>query len=66
MALTMRQWRKVKELSQEYMAERIGVHVNTYINWEKEPEKISIENSQKISEILEIPINDILFKKEPT
>ena len=64
MALTMRQWRKAKEFSQEYMAECLGVHVNTYLNWEKEPEKISIENSQKIAKILNIPINDILFKKE--
>ena len=63
MALTMKQWRKAKEISQERMAEYLGIHVNTYINWEKEPEKISIENSQKIAEIFGIPINDILFKK---
>ena len=63
MALTMKQWRKAKEISQERMAEYLGIHVNTYINWEKEPEKISIENSQKIAEIFGIPINDILFKR---
>lgn len=63
MALTMKQWRKAKEITQERMAERLGIHVNTYINWEKEPEKISIENSQKIAEIFGIPLNDILFKK---
>lgn len=63
MALTMKQWRKAKEITQERMAERLGIHVNTYINWEKEPEKISIENSQKIAEIFGIPLNDILFKR---
>lgn len=66
MSLTMRQWRKAKELSQEYMAKGLGIHVNTYINWEKEPEKISIENSRKIADLLSVPIDDIQFRKEGT
>lgn len=62
MALTMRQWRRAKELTQEYMAEKLGVHINTYSNWEKEPQKISIENSQKIANVLCVPLNDIVFR----
>lgn len=64
MALTMRQWRKAKEISQESMADALNVHVNTYLNWEKAPEKISVSQAKKISEILGVPLNDIIFSKE--
>lgn len=62
--LTLRAWRRAKEISQEDMAERLNVHVNTYQNWEKEPEKISIANAVKISSILEVGMNEISFKSE--
>lgn len=59
--LTVRQWRLAREISQETMAELLGVHVNTYISWEKKPEKIGIAFANKISEILEVPIENISF-----
>lgn len=66
MALTMRQWRRAKELTQEYMAEKLNVHLNTYQNWEKAPEKIRLEYAVKISEILDVPMNDIVFTEAGT
>ncbi|MBR2654701.1 MAG: helix-turn-helix transcriptional regulator [Lachnospiraceae bacterium] len=63
MALTLRQWRKAREITQEKMADRLGVHINTYQNWEKEPGKITIENSKKIAEILGVPLDDISFSE---
>ena len=63
MALTLRQWRKAREITQEKMADRLGVHINTYPNWEKEPGKITIENSKKIAEILGVPLDDISFSE---
>ena len=62
--LTLRAWRRAKEISQDDMAERLDVHVNTYQNWEKEPEKISIANAVKIADILGVGMNEILFKSE--
>ena len=62
--LTLRAWRRAKEISQEDMAERLNVHTNTYQNWEKEPEKISIANAVKIADILGVGMNEILFKSE--
>lgn len=62
--LTLRAWRRAKEISQEDMAERLNVHTNTYQNWEKEPEKISIANAVKIADILEVGMNEISFKSE--
>lgn len=61
MKLSLRQWRNVREISQEAMALKLGIHVNTYQNWEKEPGKIGISNAVKISEILNVPIEDINF-----
>lgn len=64
MALTLRQWRRAKEISQEKMAQILGVHVNTYQNWEEDPEKISIGKAMAIAEVFGISLDDITFRKE--
>jgi transcriptional regulator with XRE-family HTH domain len=61
---TVRAWRRAKEISQEDMANRLGIHVNTYQNWESEPEKISISNAKRIAEIFGLSLDDILFEKQ--
>ena len=62
--MTVRAWRRAREISQTEMASRLDVHVNTYQNWENEPEKITIANAMKISQILGIELNDIDFVTE--
>lgn len=64
MALTLKAWRRAKEITQEQMAEALGVHVNTYISWESEPCKMSIENGYKACAILNIEFNDVIFLQE--
>ena len=64
MSLTLRQWRRAKEISQEKMAELLKIHVNTYQNWEESPEKISIEKAREISSILNVDLDNISFRKE--
>lgn len=64
MALTIRQWRRAKELTQEQMASKLNIHVNTYQNWEEAPEKISIGKAVEIAGILGVSIDDIVFRKE--
>lgn len=61
MPLTFRQWRLAKEISQEKMAEDLGIHVNTYINWEKAPEKISVKDATRICRLLGVSMNDVSF-----
>lgn len=61
MLLTLREWRRAKEISQTEMATMLNVHPQTYMKWEKEPEKISWGKAVEISEILGISINDISF-----
>lgn len=66
MSLTLREWRRVKEISQESMATMLKVHVNTYQKWEKDPGQISLDKAVEISKILKVPIDDIVFStKEP-
>ncbi|MBR3580746.1 MAG: helix-turn-helix transcriptional regulator [Lachnospiraceae bacterium] len=62
--LTLKQWRRVKDISQEKMAEQLGIHINTYQNWEKEPGNISVSNAAKIATILGVSPNDIIFSTE--
>lgn len=64
MALTMRQWRLAKEITQQQMADKLGVHVGTYLNWEEKPEKVSIGKAVEIAKILNVPMNEIIFRKE--
>lgn len=61
MTMTLKQHRLVRELSLAKMAELLGVHMNTYIKWEKEPWKISIEVAEKICDILGISFDVIIF-----
>lgn len=68
MALTVREWRRVRELSQESVAKSLGIHVNTYQNWEQDPGKISIEKAFELAELFGVTLDDITFKaaeKEP-
>ena len=63
--LTLKQWRRARDISQEKMAELLGININTYQKWEKEPEKISVSVADKIISILGIEPNDIIFKSDP-
>lgn len=66
MGLTMKQWRLAKELSQAEMANKCGVHRNTYAAWEENPDNISVGNAKKIAEALGENINTIFFDNEST
>ena len=66
MSLTVREWRRAKEISQETMAERLHIHVNTYMKWEKSPGQISFEKAIEIAKIFGVSLNDISFvESEP-
>ena len=61
MSLTVREWRRLKEISQDTMANQLKVHVNTYQKWEREPGQIPFQKAVEISRILGVPFNDITF-----
>lgn len=58
---TLRQIRLMREITQGDMANKLGVHRNTYTNWEENPGKIPVEQAKRISEILQADMNDIFF-----
>lgn len=63
MGLTIKQWRLAKEISQEQMAEKCGVHRNTYAAWEDRPEDISIKNAKIIANALGESVDRIFFDR---
>lgn len=61
MRLGLKAWRRAKNITQESMAEMLGISVATYIAWEQNPLDIKIRVAYKIAEILAVNINDIDF-----
>ena len=59
--LTLRAWRRAKEITQEKMAELLDVATPTYISWEQNPENIKVSNAYKIADVLGVDISDIIF-----
>lgn len=62
MKLTLREWRRVREVTQEQLADVCNVHVNTYRAWEEKPSEIKLSAAQKIVEHLGITLDDIIFE----
>lgn len=63
---TLREWRKMREISCARMAKECGIHENTYRNYEKKPEKISIELAFKIAKVLDVSVDNIIFRANTT
>lgn len=65
-ALTLREWRLAKEISQKTMAEICGIHVNTYMKWEENPKRIPVSKAYKIAMALGVGMDQILFDRNST
>lgn len=62
--LTLRQMRRIREISQTEMAKRLGVAPSTYVVWERCPAKIKTGRLIEICRILKCNVDDIiLFNK---
>lgn len=55
------EWRRVRNVSQQTIAENLGVHPNTYRRWEKNPESIPVVYAIKICERLDVPFDSVIF-----
>lgn len=64
--LNIRQVRLAKEITIEQMADALGVHPNTYANWEKNPLSITIGNAFKIANILSVSVDSIFLACDST
>lgn len=58
---TLRQLRMFLGLTQEDMAERLGIVRQTWASYEAHPEKLSFEQGWKIARAMGVPFSDIIF-----
>ena len=52
--------RELRNYTQEYMAEKLDVSQSTYARFEKDDSDLTISKLQKIAEILDIKIEDLI------
>jgi DNA-binding XRE family transcriptional regulator len=62
--LTLKQARLLSDLTQKEVAEMLGVHVHTYMKWERNPEEMSIGTAKQFAKIVNRGIEEIFFDSE--
>ncbi len=63
MRITMKQARVGADMTQQQVADRLGVHVQTYQRMENNPEDISIKQAKNFADIVGVNFEDIFFGK---
>ena len=53
--------RRMRGFSQEYMANKLGCHRMTYAKMEENPQDITMAQANKLADILNVSVNDIIF-----
>ena len=61
MQFTVPEARRYRGLSQKFVADRLNISRSSYISLEKDPEKMTIKKAKEFSEIVDIPMEDIIF-----
>lgn len=64
MRLTMKKARQIADLRQIDVAKAMGVHVQTYMKWERNPGEMTIMNAQRFSRIVGRSFDEIFFDAE--
>lgn len=61
-----KEWRILSEMSQTEVAQRLGMHVNTYIRKEREPGSFTLAELQAFAEIANKDPRDIFLRSMST
>ena len=61
MKMTVREWRRHRELTQQKVADALGVNINTIAKWERHPDKIPIKKVYDLAAVLGIGIEQIII-----
>lgn len=62
--LSLGEWRRAKDISQQAIADACNIHVNTYRGWEENPSRIPYGVAVKIASIIGVPFSEIDFLAE--
>ena len=61
--ISLKQARILREKTQDYMAELLGIHVQTYRKLEQNPDNVTVGQAKVISKNLGFPYDTIFFNK---
>ena len=64
MKLTLKKARLLAGLTQKEVADILGVHVQTYMKWERNPEDMSVGTAKQLSKIFNVDFEEIFFDNE--
>jgi len=56
---TIRGLRRAKDISQQAMADKVGIHINTYRRLEKNPENASAKHVAVVAKLLGVTIEEL-------
>ena len=62
--ISLKQARLLREKTQDYMAELLGIHVQTYRKLEQNPDSVTIGQAKVISKNLGFPYDTIFFNNQ--
>lgn len=66
MNFSLKQARLLKGLTQKEVAEKLGIHKQTYGKLEKNPDEVTIGQAKQISQILDFSYDFIFFNTNST
>lgn len=61
MKLTLKKARLLAGLTQKEVADILGVHVQTYMKWERNPEDMSVGTAKQLSKIFNVDFEEIFL-----
>lgn len=61
MAITLKQARLLSDLTQKEVAVKLGVHMQTYMKWEKSPEDMPVRKAKEVSQLFNRGVDEIFF-----
>lgn len=64
MAISVKMARVGANLTQQQLADEMGVHVQTYAKMENSPDTMTIQEAKLFSKIVNVPCTEIFFDKD--
>lgn len=64
MALSLKKWRLLNEMTREEVAKRCDVHPNTVKNWEENPGSVPVSKAYQLCNIYGANMDDVIFLSE--